>query len=89
MLVEDELVDIAQISEDLYSSALIHRGGLDEPHVVLAVLYRHAFFLRASSGDFLVAGHQQVNFIVVADSRNNKGCRRGVENGVVSLLCSL
>jgi len=68
MLIEDKLVDITQVSEDFYSTALIKRGWLDEPHVIFTMLYRHTFFLRASTGDFLVARHQQIDFIVVADS---------------------
>ena len=64
---EDEFIDVPQVSKQFNAAALVQRSGFDQPHVLLAVLDRDALLIRATARDFFVAGHEQVNFIVVTD----------------------
>ena len=65
ILREDELIDISQVSEQFNATALVQRGRLDEPHVLLAVLDGHALLVRAAPRDLLIPRHEQVDLIVV------------------------
>lgn len=82
VLVEDELVNVTQISEDFYAATLVKRGRLDQPHVLRAMLERHALLVRATPGDLLVTRHQHIDLVVVADPRDNEGRRRRVKHSV-------
>ena len=55
--MKDALIYLPQGSKDLDASALIKRCWLNEPHVLFAVLYRHAFFFSLIPGYLLEPSH--------------------------------
>lgn len=67
VLVKDEVVNVSKISEDFNTATLIKRGRFDQPHVLRAVFERHALFVRATACDILVARHQHIDLIVIAN----------------------
>lgn len=67
VLVKDEVVNVSKISEDFNAATLVKRGRFDQPHVLCAVFERHTLFVRATTCDILVARHQHIDLIVIAN----------------------
>ena len=86
---EDKFVDVPQVPKQFNASALVQRSGFDEPHVLLAVLDGHTLFVGAAARYLLVASHEQVDFIVVADLRDYESGRSRIKYAVPRLLRAL
>ena len=55
--LKNALIDLSQSLKDLDATALVQAGRLDQPHILLAVLDRHAFLLGLPTGNLLEPIH--------------------------------
>lgn len=84
ILLEDELIDVSQISKKLDSTTLVKRCRFYKPHVLLAVLDWYSLFIGATPCDLLVSCHKLIYFIIIAASGDDKSCWCCVKDGIRS-----
>ena len=85
IFLKDKFRDVSHVLENFYTSSLIERSWLYQPHVAGAVFHRNSLIFWATSWNFSEAVHKPIDFMIIYVASNHIGSWSCVKYTIFSI----